>query len=514
MSSDERFFSILLGLRLQQVRNLWRCMAETEYNPQLLAIEQDLLRVLLVVHAAMNDHAPVNRLPPEMLAEILERRSGERDLVAASHVCRQWRSVLISTPSLWTTFRCGNLHRTTTYLERSGSALIDVVAWDDAKEDVFPSLVPHMGRVRSLAVSTWVETIRSTLFQLHDSSPTLQVLDINFDPGPPFADLPHDFIERHAPSLRRLTLANASPPFPTFPLPSLTHFTLRSGDNPVSMESLLDVLKSSPLLQNIDLELLGQLTVGGHLGKKRVVTLVDLHKFALVTYKVDPPNMISHIIGPRLRDLHVSMHASSTTVSKDISAILPPHSYHFPLIAQPEWVGYSCTGESQTARLKTSDGSKAVIKMTLPDGARGPEFYRGWLSSGPALSLDNVKELEISWRHAWLSYQEDAPACGSESLEVLRLEGYDNSSFRMLKPYRRVPSGSLCVPFQKLKMLEIRPFGYGEHPIQSLVDILKERNSAGCRIEVFRFTGHVVCPLEVLDALEGCVGELINYGYM
>ncbi|KAF9650532.1 hypothetical protein BDM02DRAFT_3092970, partial [Thelephora ganbajun] len=45
---------------------------------------------------------PINRLPPEILAKILECRELDQDITVATHVCRYWRSALISAPRLWT----------------------------------------------------------------------------------------------------------------------------------------------------------------------------------------------------------------------------------------------------------------------------------------------------------------------------------------------------------------------------------------------------------------------------
>lgn len=70
-------------------------------DPQILGIERDLSETLQVIRAIRNTHIPVNKLPPEVLSRILQHRDSGQDLVAATHVCRYWRSTLISSPSLW-----------------------------------------------------------------------------------------------------------------------------------------------------------------------------------------------------------------------------------------------------------------------------------------------------------------------------------------------------------------------------------------------------------------------------
>lgn len=80
-----------------------------------------------------NSFAPINRLPPEILALIPTFRKRERDLIRAVAVCKYWRRTLISTHNLWNDIiyseradRNITAPRVNAYFERSGSVPVKV----------------------------------------------------------------------------------------------------------------------------------------------------------------------------------------------------------------------------------------------------------------------------------------------------------------------------------------------------------------------------------------------------
>lgn len=74
----------------------------------------------------INSFSPVNRLPPEVFASILAHRWPGRDLISATHVCRQWRATLLSFPSLWAEVHCAGEEQTFFFLERAKVAPLRV----------------------------------------------------------------------------------------------------------------------------------------------------------------------------------------------------------------------------------------------------------------------------------------------------------------------------------------------------------------------------------------------------
>ncbi|KAF5342672.1 hypothetical protein D9611_001280 [Ephemerocybe angulata] len=60
-------------------------------------------------HRAHNAAAPVNQLPPEILAQIFEFASAEvrdtsMDWIALTHTCQYWRNAALGHPRLWSRF--------------------------------------------------------------------------------------------------------------------------------------------------------------------------------------------------------------------------------------------------------------------------------------------------------------------------------------------------------------------------------------------------------------------------
>ncbi|KZP18949.1 hypothetical protein FIBSPDRAFT_1045881 [Athelia psychrophila] len=116
---------------------------------------------------------PIHRLPPELLSEIIyqstpPRYGGIRErrkILALSHVCRHWRSVALSTPSLWTFIYLQCMESTfdreldcaRAWLSRSRQLpisvileMMDVVA--PSVEAAFRVLTPHCARWREFSL--------------------------------------------------------------------------------------------------------------------------------------------------------------------------------------------------------------------------------------------------------------------------------------------------------------------------------------------------------------------------
>ncbi|KAI0367107.1 hypothetical protein BV20DRAFT_908563, partial [Pilatotrama ljubarskyi] len=116
-----------------------------------------------------NAGAPVNKLPNELLGEVFAHLQGDADdpnhfffgWSTALLVCRRWRAVGVSTPSLWRVIRAREmpdyLHMRTS-LARSGQTKLTVLfqklpAFGCARRMFIERLAPHLHRIRTLLVS-------------------------------------------------------------------------------------------------------------------------------------------------------------------------------------------------------------------------------------------------------------------------------------------------------------------------------------------------------------------------
>ncbi|KAF9782264.1 hypothetical protein BJ322DRAFT_207313 [Thelephora terrestris] len=76
-----------------------------------------------VVYLDKTSLAPINCLPPEILALIPTFRESEKVLINATAVCKYWRRTLVSTPSLWNkiVYLGRNITNPYAYFQRSRS---------------------------------------------------------------------------------------------------------------------------------------------------------------------------------------------------------------------------------------------------------------------------------------------------------------------------------------------------------------------------------------------------------
>jgi len=181
-------------------------------------------------------------------------------VIALTHVCRAWREVFTSRPTLWTHLDLDNMSedRARVYLERSKSSPISLSLCRD--DHVFPSdpcfqIIPHaIGRTKSLSIYGVPENLQDITAHLTSPAPLLERLSIYGD---------YRRMSRHpvltsalfngdSSSLRELSLECVRTGLPWRNMVNLTTFSLThtlSGD--CSVRHLLDLFESAPRLRDI-----------------------------------------------------------------------------------------------------------------------------------------------------------------------------------------------------------------------------------------------------------------------
>ena len=188
-------------------------------------------------------------------------RSRDKDLIALTHVCRDWRAIFTSCSSLWTNFSCTDADKTRVYLERSKSSPINLQI--NRRNDLFPSdpllqIIPlATGRLKSLRVTASPENLLNICAHLTYPAPLLQDLlidgDCEFDPeANPM--LTTSLFEGDLSSLRRLHLQSVWTELPWRNMVNLTSFSLwYTSPGVVTIHHLLDFFEGAPRLREIDL---------------------------------------------------------------------------------------------------------------------------------------------------------------------------------------------------------------------------------------------------------------------
>ncbi|KAM5542020.1 hypothetical protein V8D89_004330 [Ganoderma adspersum] len=203
----------LLRLSDNEVR-AWSATRADEYRRFALA--------LLSIYNAV---ATIQRLPVEILSSIFQECWTDRKSLRVGHVCRRWRSVLLSTSRFWANaVKCEKFRpddRSTGYLgvvlERSAPQVI-APSFRRFSEYISPCLALHADRIVSVVVSLGRHSELIDLWSCLNSgmhhrnlsplSPTaLPRLTAVTAPG----SLLHCFA---LPSLQRITLTNAEGPHP------------------------------------------------------------------------------------------------------------------------------------------------------------------------------------------------------------------------------------------------------------------------------------------------------------
>ena len=217
--------------------------------------EEGINDLLIRARLLVNSFHVTVRAPPEILTMICSCLATEEDTFLASQVCRHWRAVIISSPSLWTRFPCRHVPRTIAGLERCKSMPIQLMFDRELSSMALEKVLLHGNEIVSLTVkhslgqfplSDQLFTFpRQSLERLHICSKKVVGWE---DQGRATRELWQDL-----PSLRKLFIRRYSTPIEQLTAPNLAHLALEEtgyGRSP-TIQSILDMLRGCPLLETL-----------------------------------------------------------------------------------------------------------------------------------------------------------------------------------------------------------------------------------------------------------------------
>ena len=461
----------------------------------MLEIERNLCGVLQTIRVIRNIHIPVNQLPPEVLSKILEHRDCEEDLVAATHVCRYWRSTLTSNPSLWTHFRFmspRDVDRSITCLERSKSVPIDI------EMDIIPSLevlqhfAPHISRTRSFSIQGYEVHIASSLL-LCNPAPFLEYLEMRTYGG--LEDKLYNFLGGQAPSLRSLIFEDTFPvlEFP-FPLPNLTEFNLILSDDAGTfhISSLLRFLSGCPQLRKISFR-----TACWMLEDVTSNQVIPLEFLAELSYTCDTVCQVLPFLQlPRINRLQVTSLLQPGSVDK-LADILP-HGGRIPLLGATK-MSFSSAAYSQTVHFP---GEEAEVLITGKRSGENPTPI-DWFSDGTCIPSDQIQDLKVEGRLIGTGFSfslfKNLTTFRTATWEVLDTDGF-------LRPL--YPETGTAVACPSLREVHCTCWSHPGSLARSLLSLAKERKRAGYQLELVRLLSSEGLVQDLTDQLKEHVGEL------
>jgi hypothetical protein len=211
-------------------------MAYMGFCFQVTTLEQEMSGVLTLLRSARNTFAPINRIPPDvfsLIPDYWEHQHAGQDTIALTHVCRGWRDIFTSRPSLWTHLSCKDAEKTSVYIERSRSLPLEISLTQSRRifhyDDALLLAVPHTNRLRSLVIHV-PSDILSTLFDYFPfPAPLLEELMVALDLNSPRPEsvIPSTIFPDHVSPLRKLSLAGVVTNLPWRNLSNLTVFKFR-----------------------------------------------------------------------------------------------------------------------------------------------------------------------------------------------------------------------------------------------------------------------------------------------
>ena len=206
-------------------------MAATINQVEASSLEQDALEVLSLVRSVKNSLAPINRIPPEILSSIPDyygKGGTDQDLLALTHVCRGWRNMFVSRPSLRTRLCFTNVNKISTYIQRSRSSPLIIFLGNNGgntySTDAIFLVAPHVRRLKSLVIC--MDVLPDAIMHFRRHPPLLEELDISIT-GSHAPVLDGALFKGDLSSLRELSLDGVITRLPWNNLANLTTLRLK-----------------------------------------------------------------------------------------------------------------------------------------------------------------------------------------------------------------------------------------------------------------------------------------------
>ena len=455
-----------------------------------------------------NTFALVNKTPPEILSLVptyLEDSHDDKTLIKLTHVCRSWRAVFISRPSLWARLDCKNTDRTRVYIERSKTFPLKICLEqaDDTfyREEAFLLAVPHIPRLKSLSVSGNPDQVLPVLVEhLSRPVPLLNYLKINFECVEAPA-LPDELFNGDLSTLREFSLAGVITPLPWRGLLNLTTFNLsRIPEDKILLTQLLDFFESAPNLRHIHLH--DSIPNSSNAPTERVVSLSQL-KDLNVTTQPEHFILLNHLSIPAGASLRLEFAFSGEEFS--VPSCLPGSLDSLPNLSHITAVGLCFGWERLSMRLNGPSGELYMVGKWTHRTARFMRFLDQFDTSRTrwlAIALYTYDPNDLAQIVTWGAYK---TLRHMDGLRTLMLSQCNNLPFiHTLNPDKNPSKIVLCPELEEIILYNNHP---DEFRIEELLSMAKERASRGAKLlaitivsigafapmkEVFRLRKHVL----------------------
>jgi len=474
-------------------------------------MERNLFELLPKFKALRNTLSPVNKLPSEILSRI-HQSFLIRDLVAATQVCRYWRTTLISCGPLWCSINCERGPEALTCLHRSKGSPIHVRVRKFPDDEVLARLSPHIGRIQSLHLQSRWSVAQSVFARFTDPAPNLEMLTIICRPFTAAAGpVPSTLLTGNLPKLQSLTLQGLSSDLASFVLPSLTYFELSNVTSPplsISLSNLLAFFERSPLLESVHVDFHGECVHDAP--KQKIIPLK-----ALKTLYISGSGLVGQGDNSLLARLELQEGVDVTVMllilngeSNPVAHAIPPHPERLPFISGTKRVHAEMLRSFGrcTFRFYGENGMVTVMARWPITNPNLDDLVMGSIQSFLPLSTEGVEELYIQGYQA----PEDSylPALRAfESFPNLRSILMVHCDNAVLLRALRHPTLHLTTP--KLRTLRLYLSPERTTSGEGLMELVKYRDSNGGKLEKLSILApEVIVPVVEVMALKPYVGDV------
>jgi hypothetical protein len=421
---------------------------EIEENIHSLQSQLEALqtrKLNLLAHNAL-----VTRIPPELLSRIFELGVYESNdlLPILSLVSHLWRSIVLSTPSIWSYIRLDNnlsysrstsfLRKLKVHLERSQDCKflldIDCRYLDVSSElsQIMTELDPHLHRCFSfrMSVPDWqsMETVRNMSQKL---GPALEDLYLRFDPSESEEQVPFVLLSQPCPRLSSITLEHAPLICIRTELPSLRCLYLireqryaSSTRIGLSFKEFLDVINSTPTLEELRIQSALFLLEGSDFVFRSSPIPPIFPNLKLLSFHYVESNNLALFLEsghfPALRRLSVQMDSSNDENTQWLVRMSIDSATRFPVLSQLDLRSCNLDGVGLVPFVRALHQLPHLTALGLsspPSGALGSRLFEV-LASAPDASDGGVTGQWLLPRLQALCVQNCRDVSGHELLQV------------------------------------------------------------------------------------------------